>query len=50
MHLLNRPVIVIPSMAMMMFALWQLLHGIKRITGLELDAIFKAPPEKPVKG
>lgn len=49
MHLLNWPVIVIPSMAMMMFALWQLLHGIKRITGLEFDAIFKTPPEKPVK-
>lgn len=50
MNLLSWPVIVIPSMAMMMFALWRLLGGIKRITGLELDAIFKAPPEKPAKG
>jgi hypothetical protein len=46
MHLLSWPVIVIPSMAMMMFALWRLLGGIKRITGLEFEAIFKAPPEK----
>jgi hypothetical protein len=56
MHFLSWPVIVIPSMAMMMFALWRLLAGIKRITGLELEAIFKAPPpkaaatEKSVKG
>jgi hypothetical protein len=49
MHLLNWPVIVIPSMAMLMFALWRLLGGIKRITGLELDAIFKTPPPKPEK-
>jgi hypothetical protein len=46
MHFLSWPVIVIPSMAMMMFALWRLLGGIKRITGLELDAIFKTPPPK----
>lgn len=49
MHLLNWPVIVIPSMAMLMFALWRLLGGIKRITGLELEAIFKTPPPKPEK-
>ncbi|CAM3028799.1 VC0807 family protein [Rariglobus hedericola] len=47
MHFLSWPVIVIPSMAMMMFALWRLLSGIKKLTGLELDAIFKTPPEKP---
>jgi hypothetical protein len=46
MHLLSWPVIVIPSMAMMVFALWRLLGGIKRITGLELDDIFKAAPDK----
>jgi hypothetical protein len=49
MHFLSWPVIVIPSMAMMMFALWRLLGGIKRITGLEFDDIFKTPPEKPAK-
>jgi len=48
-HLLSWPVIVLPSMAMMIFALWRLLDGIKRITGLTLDDIFKAPPEKPTK-
>ncbi len=50
MHLLSWPVIVIPSMAMMMFALWRLLGGIKRITGLEFESIFKTPPAKPAKG
>ena len=46
MHLLSWPVIVLPSMAMMMLVLWRLLHGIKALTGLELDDIFRAPPEK----
>ena len=47
MHFLSWPVIVIPSMAMMMFALWRLLSGIKKLTGLELDEIFRTPAEKP---
>ena len=46
MHLVSWPVIVLPSMAMMMLVLWRLLHGIKALTGLELDDIFRAPPEK----
>jgi hypothetical protein len=46
MHLLSWPVIVLPSVAMMMFVLWRLLHGITVLTGLELDDIFHAPPEK----
>ena len=46
MHLLSWPVIVLPSMAMMMLVLWRLLHGIKALTGLELDDIFRAPLEK----
>ena len=46
MHLWSWPVITLPSMGMMMFALWRLLHGLKELTGLELDQIFKAPPEK----
>lgn len=50
MNLLSWPVIVIPSMAMMMLALWQLLHGIKRITGMGFEEIFKAPQEKQAKG
>ena len=46
MHLLSWPVIVLPSVAMMMFVLWRLLRGITVLTGLELDDIFHAPPEK----
>jgi hypothetical protein len=46
MHLLSWPVIVLPSVAMMMFVLWRLLRGITILTGLELDDIFHAPPEK----
>ena len=46
MHLLSWPVIVLPSMAMMMLVLWRLLHGIKALTGLELDDLFRAPPEQ----
>jgi hypothetical protein len=46
MHLLSWPVIVLPSVAMMMFVLWRLLRGITVLTGLELDDIFHAPPDK----
>jgi hypothetical protein len=46
MHLVSWPVIVLPSMAMMLYVLWRLLGGIRRLTGLELDDIFRAPPEK----
>ena len=45
-HLLEWPVVTLPSMVIMMFALWRLLHGIKVLTGLDLEAVFKAPPEK----
>ncbi len=40
------PVIVVPSMAMMMVALWRLVKGLERLTGLRMDEIFHAPPEK----
>ena len=40
------PVIVIPSMAIMMVTLWLLLKGIKEMTGLELEDILHAPPPK----
>lgn len=40
------PVIVVPSMAMMMFALWRLVKGVERMTGLGMDEILHAPPEK----
>jgi hypothetical protein len=46
MHWLGLLVIMLPSMAMMMLVLWRLLHGIKALTGLGLDDIFRAPPDK----
>lgn len=36
------PVIVVPSMAMMMFTLWRLIGSITRLTGLSTDEVFKA--------
>jgi hypothetical protein len=38
---LSYPVIVIPSMAMMMIALWYLFKSIRRHTDLEVEDIFK---------
>lgn len=49
MHLLSWPVIVLPSLAMTMFALWRLLSGLKNLTGLGMDEIFRAPPPKEPK-
>lgn len=46
MNLLSWPVIALPSMGMMMWALWSLLGGIKRLTGLEIDQILHAKPAK----
>jgi hypothetical protein len=47
MHLLSWPVIVLPSMAMMMLVLWNLLKGLEALTSLDIDSIFRSPPEKP---
>jgi hypothetical protein len=46
MHWVSLLGISLPSMAMMMYALWQLLKGLQAATGLTLDEILKAPPEK----
>jgi len=46
MHLLSWPVIVLPSLAMTLIALWRLLSGLKNLTGLSMDEIFRAPPPK----
>lgn len=46
MHLVSWPVIVVPSMAMMMFALWRLLSGVQRLTGLTLEDVFHADKKK----
>lgn len=40
------PVIAVPCMVVTMLALWKLLSGIKKLTGLEMEAIFKTPPPK----
>jgi hypothetical protein len=42
MHWLSWPVIAVPSMAMMMVALWQLLKGVEALTGLTMDDVFHA--------
>lgn len=42
MHVLSWPVIVVPSMIAMMLVFWRLLAGLKRLTGLTLDDIFRA--------
>jgi hypothetical protein len=41
MHLWNWPVIVVPSMAMMVFALWRFLQGLQSATGLTLDELMR---------
>jgi hypothetical protein len=46
MHVLSWPVIVVPSMIMMMLAFWNLISGLKTLTGLTTDDIFRAPEEK----
>ena len=35
------PIIVVPSMVLMMAALWLLLRGIRRMTGLELESVLR---------
>ncbi|HRG55600.1 MAG TPA: VC0807 family protein, partial [Lacunisphaera sp.] len=40
------PVIVVPSMAIMMVALWRLLKGLEKLSGLTLEDILRQPPEK----
>jgi intracellular septation protein A len=43
------PVIALPSMGFMLFALWKLLKGVTQLTGLPLEDILHQPPEKPKK-
>ena len=40
------PVVLIPQMAMLMFALWRLLKGAESLSGLTLDEILRQPPDK----
>ena len=46
MHWLAVPVIMVPSMAMMMVVFWKLMGGLTRLTGLTTDDIFRTAPEK----
>jgi hypothetical protein len=46
MHVLSWPVIVLPSMVVMMLAFWKLISGLKELTGLTTDDIFRNPEEK----
>lgn len=46
---LSYPVIVLPSMIIMFFALWWLIHGLKKLTGWELKHILKGLEEEEKK-
>ena len=46
MTLWSWPVIVLPSMVIMVIALWRLMKGLERLSGLNLDEILHQPPEK----
>jgi hypothetical protein len=46
MHWLSWPVIVLPSMVMMMVALWRLIGGITKLTGLTMDDVFRTEEKK----
>lgn len=46
MHLLTWPVIAIPTMIMMMFALWRFVTGLRAVTGLTIDQILRAEEKK----
>ncbi len=46
MNALSWPVIVIPTMVITVYALWRLISGIKRLSGLEFEEMMHAPPPK----
>lgn len=46
MHVLNWPIIVLPSMAVTMLIFWRLLSGITRLTGLNHEAIMRSDEPK----
>ncbi len=47
MNALSWPVIVIPCLIIMLFALWRLMKGISRLTGLTTDEILRAQQQSP---
>ena len=40
------PVIVVPSLAIMLLAMWRLFKGLEKLSGLKMDEILRQPPEK----
>lgn len=46
---LSYPVIVIPSLVVMMLAVWMLIRGLRRLTGLEMDQIISDQAAGPKK-
>ncbi len=46
MHWVSLLGLSLPSMAMMMYALWKLLKGLEGLSGLTMDEILRQPPEK----
>ncbi len=42
MHLLAWPVIVVPSMVVMMLVFWRLISGLRQLTGLTTDELLRA--------
>lgn len=46
MTLWSWPIIVLPSMAIMMIALWRLLRGLAKLSGLTMDEILRQPSEQ----
>lgn len=49
MHLWSWPVIVVPSMLMMMFALWRFMKGLVSATGLTIDDLMRDDAGKSAK-
>jgi len=46
MNALSWPVIVVPTMIITVFALWRLVSGIKRLSGLTFEEMMHVPPPK----
>ncbi len=46
MHFLSWPVIVVPSTLILFFALWRLLKGLEKLTGLAQDEILNTQAKK----
>jgi len=46
MSALSWPVIAVPSMIIMMLALWKLISGLTKLTGLKFEEMMHEPPKK----